>query len=441
MARQRIQVPSQGGAGATASTRSLPAKDLHVKGLLFLGLMVIFLQIYLGEIHSAAPLDKAALALQTSSSSLSSSSLSLTREQVSEAVTKALEETLQKYQADAKHQQDEIIQLLQQQEKQHQQQLQQQEQRLEQEQHEQSSSSVPTQRPGLPQSAKDAWCPQAHCDVTALCHPCTRRYLVILSTGRSGSTTLNEMIQSLPGIRMSGENNGMLTHFYHAMSATRTHFEWNRGHLVIPGPWRHNPVPPSAFACVTQQMVETINPPLLQDGNQTIVNAQEEKEDIVGFKTIRFPPYYNASIVNETERQAFFQDAAIFLNESLPCARFIISIRDAAAHAKSVQKAFDAGHAAFRSNLDEAIAESTRRNQDMMYFAQLLGNEHRVRVVDSTEWTKDISILNQLVSSWLGFSPACHFQQLFQMNTRRNYYQGKVTSRKKTPAGCSRLPF
>jgi len=54
------------------------------------------------------------------------------------------------------------------------------------------------------------WCPNAICPNSDLCHPCRRRFLILIATGRSASTTLTYMLNSLPGIRMSGENNDEL---------------------------------------------------------------------------------------------------------------------------------------------------------------------------------------------------------------------------------------
>ena len=49
------------------------------------------------------------------------------------------------------------------------------------------------------------WCPDAICAKRMHCKPCKRRYLFILSQGRSGSTTLKNMINLLPSIRIRGE--------------------------------------------------------------------------------------------------------------------------------------------------------------------------------------------------------------------------------------------
>lgn len=49
------------------------------------------------------------------------------------------------------------------------------------------------------------WCPDAVCTERPLCQPCKRRYLFILAQGRSGSSTVKNMLNYLPGVRIRGE--------------------------------------------------------------------------------------------------------------------------------------------------------------------------------------------------------------------------------------------
>ena len=55
-----------------------------------------------------------------------------------------------------------------------------------------------------------SWCPKAVCQNSPMCAPCNRRHLLLLATARSGSTTLLSMLNQLPLVRMSGENNNEL---------------------------------------------------------------------------------------------------------------------------------------------------------------------------------------------------------------------------------------
>ncbi|KAL7570807.1 hypothetical protein ACA910_018878 [Epithemia clementina (nom. ined.)] len=301
--------------------------------------------------------------------------------------------------------------------------------------------STTMRRRGLSQTAMNSWCPNAQCHVTDLCHPCRRRYLIILATGRSGSTTLQEMLHSLPGVRMSGENNGMLAQFQFAIDETRKKDEWQRARANKPGAWRHNPVPKQSFACVIQQMIETINPPKFNSEGHVVEttsdnpnNVEEEDETIIGFKSIRFPPQFNATVMNdETLKRRLLREAAAFLNENLPCAKFVISIRDAESHAQSIRKAF-------KDHDSQSEWESARHNQELLDFSKLLGGPSRVHVMDSSQWTQNLTLVNDMVSTFLGFETACHFDRLFELNTQL-YRPGDVTSRDKVPQGCRKMPF
>ena len=41
-----------------------------------------------------------------------------------------------------------------------------------------------------PELSHPSWCPSANCTNTDLCHPCQRRFLILIAMGRSASTTL-----------------------------------------------------------------------------------------------------------------------------------------------------------------------------------------------------------------------------------------------------------
>ncbi|KAL7576229.1 hypothetical protein ACA910_013710 [Epithemia clementina (nom. ined.)] len=405
----------------------------------------------------------------------------------------------------------------------------------------------------LSKAAMDSWCPHAICPVTVpICHPCQRRYLILLATGRSGSTTLQEMLGSLPGVRLSGENNGMLGHFMDAIAATRDISPFRVYNAATPPSWslawKHAPIPDDAFACVTQQMVETMNPPpklrLYNHSSTTSLSEEEDNnnketsfqdddyeyddsETILGFKTIRFP----ANLTDD----AALQKAAAFLHQAFPCAKFVINLRsDLQAHAHSIQSSFlnprknnknknnnmnknnnynnknnnnyknmmsmrnnnnggGSGRIPIQNNnqnsnnnqnyynnnyynnsnnnydnynnqqgrrrrhlveasySNAALEKSRTENEGLRNFALYLlqqqqqssssSSSGQVHVLDSTEWTKNISLLNRVVSEFLGFSTACHFDELFQLNTRNNYGNGRIQSRTQLPPGCTKLPF
>jgi len=68
------------------------------------------------------------------------------------------------------------------------------------------------------------WCSHANCSNSPICTPCRRRFLLIISTGRSGSTTLLSMMNQLPGVRLAGENRNEILK---EMDATNNLFKLN----------------------------------------------------------------------------------------------------------------------------------------------------------------------------------------------------------------------
>jgi hypothetical protein len=146
-------------------------------------------------------------------------------------------------------------------------------------------------------AASASWCPKAVCLNSDLCRPCQRRFLILLATGRSGSTTLNFMLDSLPSVRMSGENNDELRAIRYMMENVmlKPSVHYFDSKVERKTAWGHNPIPPGAAACVGQKMMETINPPLMstdQSDRPTSTSVMEDDADtIIGFKTIRFLHY------------------------------------------------------------------------------------------------------------------------------------------------------
>jgi hypothetical protein len=120
-----------------------------------------------------------------------------------------------------------------------------------------------------------SWCPMADCQGTGLCYPCQRRWLVILAEGRSGSTTLTEMIATLPGVRMAGENKDAIGKYY----SFQKDVEKGLGNPSNNGGFRHQPIPPETWSCLSQHLFEVINPPSYSN--------LDDETTILGFKTVR----------------------------------------------------------------------------------------------------------------------------------------------------------
>jgi hypothetical protein len=109
-------------------------------------------------------------------------------------------------------------------------------------------------------SKTKSWCPGATCNNSPVCAPCNRRFLFIIATGRSGSTTLLRMFNALPNVRIAGENNNEL----YVASQLESNLEGAKGHHLLDGnatqgSWAHNAIPPQAMACPIQKVVETLD--------------------------------------------------------------------------------------------------------------------------------------------------------------------------------------
>jgi len=159
------------------------------------------------------------------------------------------------------------------------------------------------------------WCPDARCSNSPMCSPCNRRFLFIVATGRSGSTTLLDMFNSLPGVRLAGENWGELN--IAADLASNLHQGWFVNDAYGRGPFKHNPIPKQSMACVHQHLVHALNPP--SEWMQHFAHkpvGEYDSSTILGIKTIRIQ-----------DKEWTPKEAAAYFMEKFPCSRFIVNIR------------------------------------------------------------------------------------------------------------------
>jgi len=243
------------------------------------------------------------------------------------------------------------------------------------------------------------WCPKAKCSVTAICQTCQRRFLIILTIGRSASTTLTWTLNLLPGVRMSGEDQGLLMNLMNfEREKLKYPFEMKSSNRF--GAFDHNPIPEGSLACAYQKMVEAIDPPCYKDctGTSKRVSPEDEAKEIVGFKTIKF-----------LDSKVPAKEAAAFLLSHFPCARFIVNYSsDAEKQAQSQIRAFHG------KNDVDARAKVIERSADyLIRTAKEIGDQ--AIVVDSAAWTKNITVLNDAVK-WLGFVD-CDFPKPLELNT------------------------
>jgi hypothetical protein len=186
-----------------------------------------------------------------------------------------------------------------------------------------------------------SWCPDAKCQNSPLCKPCNRRHLFIISTARSGSTTLLTMFNNLPNTRISGENHNT----FGILSQIETNLLDHQPNLLKHpmdkpnGPFRHNTIPQQSLSCITQRLHYTMNPPPLdvqrgftqhiskyldtdKDMNVDMsmnmdmdISTTYDKYTILGFKTVRIHLFQKPG------------KAAKFLKRHFPCSKFIMNIQ------------------------------------------------------------------------------------------------------------------
>jgi hypothetical protein len=256
----------------------------------------------------------------------------------------------------------------------------------------------------IQETAYPDWCPSAVCQNSHICQPCHRRFLIVIASGRSASTTLTWMLDSLPGIRMSGENEDLIKH----MRTTIENIRSSKGFVRSVGtksPRGHNPVFPGSFACVAQTMVEVINPPPAN------FSKTEEPHMIIGFKTVKF---------HERIKKWELPAVVNFVKEAFPCARIVVNLRsNTEEQAASQIRSFH-----MENNVTKLTSELESENEKLRYIAELFGDQGIL--LDSSEWTKNISSLNRVVK-WLGFGESCFFQELLEFRTSgwRGYGHGK----------------
>ncbi len=246
-----------------------------------------------------------------------------------------------------------------------------------------------------------SWCPEATCLVSPVCDPCRRRFLIIITNGRSASTTLTWMLGSLPGVRMGGENNNALLNIKTLIDKTTAPpFKLRPTANAKYSAWNHNPIPNGSLACMAQNIIETIVPPVLMNSSHLYPKEQDE---IVGFKTVRL-----VRDIKATELPV----VANFLKEWFPCARFIINYRsEVVKQALSQKKAFVSQS---KDGIDVLVKRISSEVERLKALADLLGNQSMT--LDSSRWTKDVEELNKAVQ-WLGFGKRCSFSKLMKLNT------------------------
>jgi len=237
-----------------------------------------------------------------------------------------------------------------------------------------------------------SWCPFASCFSSTMCNPCKRRFLILICTGRSASTTLTWMLDALPGVRMAGENNDAL----HELKNMKEHVLGNKHWINNSAAWGHNKVPPQAYSCVAQSMIETINPPKFNQSKSLEEEREADYKTIIGFKTIRF---LKGSEVDD-------KGLVEFVQENFPCSKILIN------YSSNITRQ---SNSAWWEKRGQNVSFEILRgvNARLGRVGNMFGSQ--AYMLDSAAWLRNISVLNEMVT-WLGFPLHCHFQHLLAFN-------------------------
>ena len=132
------------------------------------------------------------------------------------------------------------------------------------------------------------------------------RWLIVLATGRSGSTTVTDMLNALPAVSVHGEMSGTVGLSIDMLDAART------GREVKAGPWHSSNVSRQALNCQLEQWFATLCRP----------DWREKRGEYTGFK----------DLFSGLSRRSYQPHPSTvwmpFLERVFPSARFVLNTRD-----------------------------------------------------------------------------------------------------------------
>ena len=190
------------------------------------------------------------------------------------------------------------------------------------------------------------------------------RFVFVITYARSGSTLLQSILNSTPGVLLRGENHGLLFHLFKATQAAINTQER--------GKWKGQENPDTPWFGAGKVAAEALKTRLL-DGFITDVLAPPEGVEITGFKEIRHTPPF----MNDTEFEAYIA----FLLAEFPGAKLVFNARDASkvsqsawlknvdpkktiAHVKTCDRRFAAASAAHPESCFHVQYEDFTANPD-----------------------------------------------------------------------------
>ena len=205
---------------------------------------------------------------------------------------------------------------------------------------------------------------------------CERNWLFQVSTGRSGSTSLMDMLNDLPNVYIAGENDGVFESLY-ALHKSSIRTEKHSKNGAYHGAWWHHPVERSKLKRSARTYVES-----------AIGLKQNQNYTWVGFKEIRFGT----------------ADELDYLLSLFPCSKVIVNIR------RNIVRQHE-------SAFKEKIPISKLESQNDMLLKWSKKYPKRVFTLALEDFNLDN--LNRL-AVWLDF-PNCRFKQIAHANRDGGY--------------------
>jgi Sulfotransferase family len=204
------------------------------------------------------------------------------------------------------------------------------------------------------------------------------QYLFVVTYGRSGSTLLQGILSSTPGVMIRGENGGLLQHLYQFHRTAARHRDRLEPSVPLPQehPWwgldgyRDD----TAFRGFRTLMLETVLRPTVDTR-------------LVGFKEIDWPTDGLTELLEFT--RSVFPGARFVLNtrdlEQVAQSKWWARIPDALAELQTIEKTFveatdPLGDAAYRVHYDDYVADPTVL-RPLFEWLGLEFDESRVRAV------------------------------------------------------------
>lgn len=156
----------------------------------------------------------------------------------------------------------------------------------------------------------------ATANATFDCNLCDRKFIFVIGTGRSGSTTVMQMVNELPGHFITGEHNGQMFIWRDMMAAQQVKDD---RYFCMVQDWvfRHSRDPADTVTAAAMKH---------HTSARAIIAYENEVSPVRGFKEIR---YTSLEILR-------------WLKQVFPCSKMVINIREPDALVESREKAF--GH-------------------------------------------------------------------------------------------------